>query len=221
MFTIQKRNRKYTTLVVFLAAFFLLFNGSVLAGEGGHESGQDSVHEAGAESTHEGGHGGDRSGDLRDLLYRFINFALLVIILFLVIKKAGLKASLSNRIEEIRQKLEKLKDEKEEAESKYQDIEKKLRDFEEEKKDIVEQFKKEGLAEKDKIIAEAQERAKQIVEQTEVTIQQEIQSATGRLKQEVVDLAAQKAQEIIAKEITDQDQDRLVDEFIERVEKIH
>ncbi|GAG38310.1 unnamed protein product, partial [marine sediment metagenome] len=61
----------------------------------------------------------------------------------------------------------------------------------------------------------------QIIEQAELTIQREIQSARDRLKQEVVDLAAQKAQEIIAKKLTEEDQDRLVNEFIERVDKIH
>jgi F0F1-type ATP synthase membrane subunit b/b' len=37
----------------------------------------------------------------------------------------------------------------------------------------------------------------------------------------VVNLAARKAREIIEKEMTDEDQDKLVHEFIERVGKIH
>ena len=41
------------------------------------------------------------------------------------------------------------------------------------------------------------------------------------MKQEAVSVAAQKAQEILAKEITDTDQDHLVNDFIERVGKIH
>jgi F0F1-type ATP synthase membrane subunit b/b' len=36
-----------------------------------------------------------------------------------------------------------------------------------------------------------------------------------------VNLSAQKAQEIIAREMKDEDQDRLVQDFIERVGKIH
>ena len=172
-----------------------------------------------------GGGGGedgkDRSADLRDLLYRFINFALLIIILFVAIKKSGLKDSLTGRIEEIKQRLEDLNKEKGEAEAKYQEIEKKLKDFEGKKKELIEQFQNEGQAERERIIAEAQERAKQIVEQAELTIQQEMQSAKDRLRKEVMDLAAEKAQETIANEMTDEDQDRLVSEFIERVGKIH
>ena len=201
----HKRSRKYLLILAFFATFTLLFYGPALAAEGAHET----------------GHGADRSGDLMDLLYRFINFALLVIILFIAIKKSGLKDTLSNRIEEIRQKLDGLKKEKEKSESRYREVEKELRDFEEKRRDIIEEFKKEGLTEKERIISEAKERARQIIENAELTIQQELQSAKDRLRREVVDLAAQKAQEIIGKEIKDKDQDQLVDEFIERVGKIH
>jgi hypothetical protein len=38
---------------------------------------------------------------------------------------------------------------------------------------------------------------------------------------EVLNAAAQNAQEIISKEIKDSDQDQLVNEFIEKVEKLH
>lgn len=220
MIRIRKRGRKYLSLVVFFATFSLL---SCLAGaaKSAQETGHEAVYESSHESAHESGHGRDRSGDLRDLLYRFINFALLVIILFLAIRKSGIKDSLSARIEEIRQRLDDLKKEKEEAETRYKDIEKRLRDFEEKKKDIVEEFKKEGLAEKEKIIAAAKEKAKQIIEQAGLTVQQEMQSVKDRLRKDVVDLAVQRAEEIISKEITEEDQDRLVNEFIERVGKIH
>jgi F-type H+-transporting ATPase subunit b len=169
-----------------------------------------------------GGPGGaDRSGDLLDLLYRFINFALLIIILFWALRKAGIKGFFTARSEEIRQKLDDLRRGKEEAEAKYQELEKRLREFEGNRQGIIEQFKSEGLAEKERIIAEAQEKVRQIIEQAGLTIQRETESARDRLKQEVVSLAAQKAQEILAREMTDKDQDRLVEEFIERVGKIH
>ncbi len=41
------------------------------------------------------------------------------------------------------------------------------------------------------------------------------------LKKEVLDLAAQKAKNIIEKEMNEKDQDQLVDEFIEGVGEIH
>lgn len=173
----------------------------------------------GAES---GGHGGGQdSGRLLDLLYRFINFALLVIILFVVVRKSALKDMFAARKEEIRKKLDDLTRARSEAERRYQEIEKKLRAFEERKKEIIEQYRKEGLAEKEKITQEAHERAKLLLRQAEVAIEREIHEARDRLKLEVVNAAAEKARDMIAKEMKDSDQDRLVQEFIKKVEKLH
>jgi F-type H+-transporting ATPase subunit b len=218
----KRKPKRIIAVILFFAAFSLLFTGMAFgSGEGTHGSEQGNVQATAGENAHGGEHGKDRGADLRDLLYRFINFALLIIILYVAIRKSGLKDSLAGRIDEIKQRLEDLRREKEEAEGKYQDVEKQLNDFETKKKEIIEQFQREGQTEKEKIIAEANERAKQIVRQAELTIQQEMQSAKERLRREVMELAAGKAQEIIAKEMTDEDQDRLVSEFIEKVEKTH
>jgi F-type H+-transporting ATPase subunit b len=223
MVKIKRKPQSVILVILFFAAFSLFLNNgmAIARGEVAHGGGKESVHESSSEGAHGGEKGKDRSADLRDLLYRFINFALLVIILFVAIRKSGLKDSLAGRIDEIKQRLEDLRKEKEEAESRYRDIEKKLRDFEAKKREIIELFQNEGQAEKERIIAEANERAKQIVEQAELSIQQEMQSAKDRLRRDVMQLAATQAQEIIAKEMTDEDQDRLISEFIERVGKIH
>jgi F-type H+-transporting ATPase subunit b len=167
------------------------------------------------------GAGADRSGDLLDLLYRFINFALLVIILFFVLRKVPIKEYFSSRIEGIKKELEDLKKQREAAQRKAQELESKLKAFEGGRKEILAQYRADGLAEKERILAEARDRAKQILEQAEMSIQYEMQSAKEKLKQDVVALAAQRAEEIIAREMTDKDQDRLVDEFIEKLGKTH
>lgn len=165
--------------------------------------------------------GADRSGDFLDLLYRFINFALLVIILYVVLKKAGIKGMFAARGDEIEKRLEALKKEKEEAEKKYRDLEKQILEFEKSRQGILDQFRAEGLAEKQRIIAEAEKRVTQILEQAQATMVREVESAKERLKQELLGLAAQKAEEILERQMTEKDQDRLVDEFIERVGKTH
>ena len=169
-----------------------------------------------------GGHGGtDESQRLWDLGARFLNFALLVIILFVVVRKSGVKNFFSARREEISKKFEDLKEERDIAESRYRKLEAELKAFETKKKEIIQQFEAEGIAEKERIIAEAEGRAKQILEQAGLTIQREIQAAKDRLTGEMVEAAAQRAQGIIEKKIKDSDQDQLVNEFIERVEKLH
>lgn len=167
------------------------------------------------------GGGADRSADLLDLFYRFINFALLVIILFVVLRKVPLKEFFSSRIEGIKKELEDLKKQREAAQRKAQELESKLKAFEGERKEILAQYRADGLAEKERILAEARDRAKQTLEQAEMSIQYEMQSAKEKLKQDMVALAARRAEEIIAREMSDRDQDRLVDEFIEKLGKTH
>ena len=166
-------------------------------------------------------HGGEDSGALMDLLARFINFALLVIILAVVLKKSNAFGFFGDRVEEIKKRMERLQREKEEAETKHREIEAKLKHFEAEKKDILESARKDGEAEKAKILEEAEKRVTQMMEQVELTIQQEVEEAKDRLKREVTDLAAEKAQDMISRELKEEDQDRLVSEFIERVGKVH
>lgn len=167
------------------------------------------------------GGGADRSGDLLDLLYRFINFGLLVIILFVVLKRVPVKEFFSARIDGIKKELEELKAQRQASEQKARELESKLKAFEGERKEILAQYKAEGLAEKERILKEARDRARQILEQAEMSIQYEMQTAKEKLKQDVVALAAQRAEEIIAREMTDKDQDRLVNEFIDKLGKTH
>ena len=158
---------------------------------------------------------------MMNLLYRILNFTLLVIILVVIVKKTSMLRFFGERREEIKEKLEALTKERQTAESRSRELEKKLEEFEIQKKEILEQFRAEGAKEKARIISEARERAAQLISQVDHTIEREIQGATERLKQEVVEMAAQRAEEIISKGIKDSDQDHLVNEFIKSVEKLH
>ncbi|MBN2059301.1 MAG: ATP synthase F0 subunit B [Deltaproteobacteria bacterium] len=211
----MKRRKRIFLVSVFIFLFFSIFCAATYSSETTHSPVESTVNEENS------GHPVDRSGDLRDLLYRFINFALMVIILFLVVRRTSLRDFFKNRSDDIRKKLETLEREKEEAETRYRDMEKQLRDFEDIKQEIIGQYRNEGLAEKEKIIAEAKHKIEDIIKQSELTIQQEIQSAKSRLRWEVMEVAAQKAGEILSREITEGDQDKLINEFIEGLGKIH
>ena len=217
MVRMKTKASRRTIVVLLFASFFLLFSGTVFATEDEHTNSPEAVEEG----AHGEGHGADRTADLMDLLSRFLNFTILVIVLVVVVKKFRVKDMLTSRIDEIRQRLDDLKREKEESESKYREAERKLREFEGERRVIMEQFKKEGEAEREKIIAEAQQRSAQILKQAELTIQQEMEAARKKLREGVVELAAQRAGEIMAREMTDKDQDRLVNEFIKKVGELH
>ncbi|MFP4086972.1 MAG: hypothetical protein ACLFUL_09280 [Desulfobacteraceae bacterium] len=190
----------------FLLVLFAAFCGVAFASTGG--GGEEAAHDA---------HG----GSVTDLMYRILNFVLMVIILVVVIKKTDMLSFFGRRKEEIRQKLEELTKEKESAQERCRDLEAKLGEYEQQKKEILDQFRAEGLKEKERIIAEAKVRAEQALVQADQTIEREMEAAKARLQQELVDIAADKAQEIIVSQIKDSDQDHLVNEFIERVEKLH
>jgi len=166
-------------------------------------------------------HGQDRSADLKDLFYRIVNFSLLVIILFVALKKVGIKQFFVSRGEEIQKKLVELNKNKEEAEKKYRELEKRLQEFDKHKEDVLEQFRAEGLVEKERIVAEARLRVNQIIEDAEAAIGQEMKEARERLKSDVAALTTRKAEEILLKEMTEKDQNKLVNDFIERVGKGH
>lgn len=193
---------KMGTLVIVSAVCLLLFWDIGLAAEEAHNAGGDG-------------------GKTVDLLARFINFVLLVVILFVAVKKTALKDFFAQRREQIRKKLEELRSEREEAEKRKLELEEKLRDFEAKKQEIIEKFKADGARERDRIIAEAHERANQLIEQADTAVEREVQAAKDRLRQQVVEMAAKKAEEIIASAIDDKDQKRLVNDFIGKVEKLN
>lgn len=214
--------------VIFVIALILSFLVSVpiFSEEAVHSSPAASdtnvadTHSSGTES-HGEGHSADRSGDLIDLLYRFMSFTALVVILVIVFRKVKILDYFSTRSEEIKKKFEDLKRDKDEAERKYREVEEQLRNFEAKRNDIIEQYRREGMNEKDRIISEAKDRVKQIIAQSEITIEQEIESARKQLKQDIIDIASQRAQDILVKELNEKDQENMVAEFVEKVGKVN
>jgi len=208
----------FFSIVLLIICPLFLFS-QAAAGENWDSADNESVQTAIKETVHEAGNNEDRRGDLIDLLYRFENFALLVLILFVCIKIFRLTDPLSTRREELKHRLLDLKRDKEDAEIKCREAESRLRDFEIKTKEIIDQYKKEGLAEQEKIISEAKEKARQLIAQSEMIIQQEMKSAMYRLRQEIVELASERALEIISREMDEKDNDNLINEFIEKVTK--
>ena len=212
--------RIYILAIVLLTIFALFLFNPTASEQNRHSTANESVQTAVNETDHEAVNDEGRRGDLTDLFYRFENFfVLLAIIVFVFIKMFRLTDHLSARREEIKQRLLDLKRDKEDAEFKCREAESRLLDFEIKRKDIIDQYIKEGLTEKEKIISEAKEKARQLMTQSEMTIRLETESTMYRLRQEIVELAAQRALEIISSEMNEKDNDNLINEFIEKVAK--
>lgn len=160
--------------------------------------------------------GGIPSAKLWDLLWRTMNFAGLVVILVLALKKP-IANGLKGRQQEIREQFEDLEASKAEAEQTYKEYEAKLSGIDAEADKILRMAVEKGEAEKQRIIDEAHRAAEDIKRQAEMAVQHELAEATKRLREEMADQAATMAAAIIAKNLQESDQQKLVEDYLDKV----
>lgn len=159
----------------------------------------------------------DSGAQLKDFLYRLFNFALLAGILIWAMKKANVKGLLAGRRAEVAKVLREAEEIKEDAERKLAEYTEKLEKASSEIDEIYAAIKQEGEAEKNRIIAAANQAAERIRRQAQVAAQQEVQQASAHLQAETARLAVQLARTTLEKSVTQDDQDRFVDEYISKV----
>ena len=177
---------------------------------------------AGDDHGDEGAHG-DHHGEgslsakkLKDLFWRVINFIALMIILV----KFGAKpiaSGLSGRQQRIRDEIEELEARKAEAEKTYKEFETKLSTVEKDIDSIVEKAVAQAEVEKERIIEKAEQAAEDIKRQAELAIQNEITDARRTLKDEVADQAAVMAEALIVKNLTPEDQVKIIEDYLDKV----
>lgn len=165
-------------------------------------------------AEHDGGHGGGVPWS--ELIFKIINFVVLIAALYWLLAKQ-IKDFFTNRKESIKQALKEAKNNKEEAERRYKEFSDKLACLEEKAKEIAEDLREEGEKEKEKIINEAREVAKKIMEQAEVAASHEIKKAIQEVREEATNLIVSLAEETIKKEISEEDQKRLIKDYVDKL----
>ena len=151
-----------------------------------------------------------------DLLWRTLNFAVLLIVLIKVLAKPvanGLRA----RQQSIKEEFIDLEERKVEADSAYQTYEEKLASIEQEISDIIQSAVAQGEAEKERIISDANRAAEDIKRQAEMAIQHELAEAKLKLREEVANQAVILAEELIRKNLRDADQVKLIEDSLAKV----
>ena len=171
---------------------------------------------SGGEGGHGGGHGGG-AAQMMDMVWRCVNFAILFGIVVWALKKADVKGMLANRSESIAKALNEAEQSKSAAEKKFAEYNAKLASANQEIAEIQAAIRKEGLAEKERIVAEAQTSAARIIEQAQKTAEQEVLKARMELRQEAARLSVQLAEQTLKEKIEANDQNRLVDEYLTKV----
>ena len=149
--------------------------------------------------------------------FRVMNFAVLVIVLVFVLRKP-LSQALGARITGIKNQLEDLEARKAEAENQLAEYNQKLSRLEKESEKIVEDYIKQGNEAKARILKEAEAAAEKLQVQARRNIEHEFKQAKLKLQEEIFETSLAKAEEIIIGKISGEDQDRLVDEYLRKVE---
>jgi F-type H+-transporting ATPase subunit b len=118
-----------------------------------------------------------------DLLWRVMNFAVLLIVLIKVLAKP-IANGLRGRQQSIKDNFTDLEERKAEADSAYQSYEEKLSSIDQEISDIIQSAVAQGEAEKERIISEASRAAEDIKRQAEMAIQHELTEAKLQLRED-------------------------------------
>jgi F-type H+-transporting ATPase subunit b len=169
----------------------------------------------------EGGHG-DAPGEagakrwVATDTYRVMNFVVLLIILIVLLRKP-ISQALSGRIKGIQDQLNDLEAKKKEAEKQLAEYNEKLSLLDRQAEDIVAEYIKQGNEAKSRILQEAKSAAEKIEAQARKNIEQEFDAAKEKLQIEVFDKALAQAENMIKENISSEDQDRLVDEYLSKV----
>jgi F-type H+-transporting ATPase subunit b len=153
---------------------------------------------------------------LKDLGFRVMNFIVLLIILV----KFGAKPianGLGARRKQIREEIEDLEAKKVDAEQAYKEFSAKLEGVEKEVGTIVEKAVAQAEIEKARIIEAAEKSADDIKRSAEMAIANEVTAAKRMLKVEVTEQAAVMAEELIIKNLTADDQVKIIEDYLDKV----
>ena len=148
--------------------------------------------------------------------YRVMNFAVLALGLFLLLRKPVSQA-LDSRITGIREQLSDLEARKKKAESELVSYEKKLTELDREAEKIIAEYVKSGQEAKERILKEAESAAGKLEAQARRNIEHEFSQAKIKLQQEIMEKAIAKAEGIIRRQMTPQDHERLVEDYLKKV----
>lgn len=187
--------------ILFAAVGLLVCAGALYAaGGGGHGEVQDSLSPA----------------KLKDLLWRTLNFAGLVIILVMALKKP-VANGLSGRRQGIQRQFEELEARKSQAEQKYKEYEAKLAKIDDEVQALIDAAVKQGETEKQRILDDAERAAGDMKRQAEMAIQHELAEAKKRLRSDIAEQAVLVAEEIIKKNLQQQDEQKMIEDYLVKV----
>jgi F-type H+-transporting ATPase subunit b len=132
-----------------------------------------------------------------------------------------IRKGLRDRRAEIEKTLADAQAAQEAAEAKYREYSDKLARATEEIAGIAEAIRREGEVEREKILVAAREMAVKIERETDNKAAGAVSKARAELREEAARLAVELAEGLLKKQVSADDQKRLVDEYMQKVGELH
>lgn len=151
------------------------------------------------------------------LFWPLFNFAILVVALVYFLRKP-LQSYLATRRSAIESELAQAAEMKREAEERYAKWHRRVVDLDADLAQIRATARERAETERAHILADAQASAERIRRDARAAVEQELRRAREELRQEASDLAIELAAGILREQVNEGDRERLLDEFITRIE---
>jgi len=166
------------------------------------------------------GHHVDSGVLLKDFLWRCLSFGVTLGLVVYFVRKP-IRKGLAGRREGIEKALRDAEAAKAEAEAKFAEYDRKLSKASAEIEEIQNDIRREGEVERERTLASAREMAEKIKQEAEKSAANEIAKARAELRQEAARMAIAIAEDLLKKNVTGEDQSRLVSEYMQKVGDLH
>ena len=153
----------------------------------------------------------------RDWLWPIINFAILAFVLVYFARKP-VREFFKNRTALIEKSLKEASEARELANKSLEKIQQRLKEADKEVNEILESSRKSGEREKEELIAQGESLKKKMIEQAKANIEFELEKAKKSLKSEAALMALEMAEKQIKERLDKDEQAKLIDEYIGKLE---
>ncbi len=151
--------------------------------------------------------------------FMIINFALLLAIVFMIVRKPISKMVTARR-EGLEAALKEANELREEAQKALRSATERMDTLDLEMARIREDILNAGLAETRRITEDAERRLKRMEDESAALLEQETARMSAEIRREVVDAIVSTAQRVISEKIQDSDHDRLAEDYMRSMNEI-
>ncbi len=159
------------------------------------------------------------NGGLSQWIWPVINFALIVAVLIVFLRKP-LQLFFKQRTEAIERSLREAREAKEIAEKALKEVEERLKLKDEEIKRIIDASRETGESERERLVEEGKAMSRRIKEQAEDNIAFELKRAKDEIKAEAVEIAVELAEKKLKDRLSKEQQLKLFEDAIKRLDSV-